>query len=266
MGKRTLQPLDLGLYLLQALGAGLADCRDEGVDPLGIGFVAGEAGNEVPPRQGGLAHAQIHDFALKGAHLGQGTAHALQQRIETPRRQLDELERFAQIVEGLVGLRRPPTVLLEGGIGLALELANFVEATRGFDGVWSVVGFFIVVAVTAAVCLVGCRRQGIDRVQVPDHHFGEFGLTSIRTVVGIEHRANNFWVMRHGRHEFANAFLDAFGDHDFTLTGEQLHGTHFSHVHAHGVRGAPGFGFHGRQGCSRFRRGNVVRRSTFTHH
>ncbi len=38
------------------------------------------------------------------------------------------------------------------------------------------------------------------------------------------------------------AFLDALGDGDFALAGEQFHRTHLAHVHAHRIGGAADFG------------------------
>jgi hypothetical protein len=46
-----------------------------------------------------------------------------------------------------------------------------------------------------------------------------------------------------------DAFLDALGDLEFALAGEQFHRAHFAHVHTDWIRGAPEFSvYSGNQG------------------
>ena len=48
------------------------------------------------------------------------------------------------------------------------------------------------------------------------------------------------------------AFLDALGDTDFALAGQQFNGAHLAHVHAHGIGGTAKFGVQVRQCRGRF--------------
>jgi hypothetical protein len=56
------------------------------------------------------------------------------------------------------------------------------------------------------------------------------------------------------------AFLDALGDADLALAGQQLHGPHLAHVHAHRVGGAAEFGIERRQRCGGLLDGLLVGR------
>ena len=48
-------------------------------------------------------------------------------------------------------------------------------------------------------------------------------------------------------HHFPRTLFDTLGDDNFAFAGQQLNGTHFAHIHAHWVGGAPGIGFNRRQ-------------------
>ncbi|MNZ23735.1 hypothetical protein D3C78_408590 [compost metagenome] len=50
--------------------------------------------------------------------------------------------------------------------------------------------------------------------------------------------------MSDGAHHFADAFLDTLGDFDLAFAGQQFHGAHFTHVHAHWIGSAADVGFH----------------------
>ena len=55
-----------------------------------------------------------------------------------------------------------------------------------------------------------------------------------------------------GCHEFPDAFLDALGDFYFAFASEQLHRTHFTHVHTNRVSSAVLFCLDSRQRCCGF--------------
>ncbi len=60
----------------------------------------------------------------------------------------------------------------------------------------------------------------------------------------------------------AQPVLDALGNGNFALAGQQLDGAHFTHVHAHRIGCAADFGFHGRQRRRGFFRRRIVVRIT----
>ena len=68
--------------------------------------------------------------------------------------------------------------------------------------------------------------------------------------------------MRQSGQQLTDAFLDALGDDDFALAGEQFHRAHLAHVHAHRVGGAAGFGFNGGQRRCSFGSGDIVGRGS----
>ena len=57
----------------------------------------------------------------------------------------------------------------------------------------------------------------------------------------------------------ADAFLDALGDGDLALAGEQFHGSHLAHVHAHRIRRPTSFRLHCGQCRGSLLRGDLVR-------
>ena len=64
--------------------------------------------------------------------------------------------------------------------------------------------------------------------------------------------------MGDGAHHLTDPFLDALGDLDLAFTGQQLHGAHFAHVHAHRVGGAADVAVHGGESGGGFLGGSLV--------
>jgi len=58
--------------------------------------------------------------------------------------------------------------------------------------------------------------------------------------------------------DLAQTFLDALGDGDFALAGQQLHRAHLAHVHAYRVGGAAAFGVQRSQRGGRFLGGGLI--------
>ncbi len=106
----------------------------------------------------------------------------------------------------------------------------------------------------------------VGRVQVANHHVAQAALFPGHQVVLVQDLLDGTRVVGEGRHQFANTLFDAFGDDDFAFAGEQFHGAHLTHVHAYGVGGATGFGFHGREGRCSLGGGDVIRRAVALRH
>jgi hypothetical protein len=77
-------------------------------------------------------------------------------------------------------------------------------------------------------------------------------------VVFVTELAHDARVVGQRGHQLANAFLNALGDDDLAFAGQQLHGAHLAHVHAHGVGGAAGFLLYRSQCGGGFGRGDLV--------
>ena len=101
----------------------------------------------------------------------------------------------------------------------------------------------------------------VCRIKIADHHVAEASLFASDLIVFIENLLDGAGVVGEGRHQLADTFFDALGDHDLAFAGKQLNGAHFAHVHAYGVGGASGFCFHGGECRSGFCRGDVIGRA-----
>ncbi|MNF59552.1 hypothetical protein D3C84_411460 [compost metagenome] len=103
------------------------------------------------------------------------------------------------------------------------------------------------------------RRQGaVVGVDVAAEDVGQaatFGGDALVFGEDAFHRAGE---LGNGAHHLADAFLDALGDFDLAFAGQQLHRTHFAHVHAHRVGGATDVAFHRGQGRSGLLGGSFV--------
>jgi hypothetical protein len=124
-------------------------------------------------------------------------------------------------------------------------------------------GVVIVVAIAVTVAVVFDGFGGRRRFRRCDHRGGDdvvldgIGINESAEEIGEAHFLALDVV--HQTHKFAdyhraggdgvdalpNAVLDALGEVDFVFAGEQIHGTHFAHVHANRVGGAAKLAFHG---------------------
>ena len=95
---------------------------------------------------------------------------------------------------------------------------------------------------------------GLLGFNIPEE-FGGGGSEDFRfnAVVLLKQVGDRFRIFGNGALHLVDAVFDAFGDVDFAFTGQQLYGTHFTHVHAHRVGGAADIGLNGGEGgCSFF--------------
>ena len=83
----------------------------------------------------------------------------------------------------------------------------------------------------------------IGGIQVTHQNVGELALFLRHQVILVAKLSSNARIPGECCHQFANTFLDSFGDDNFALAGQQFDSTHLAHVHAHWVGGAAGFVF-----------------------
>ena len=72
---------------------------------------------------------------------------------------------------------------------------------------------------------------------VEDHHFFDVAHAALEVFAQGDDLANHDRRARDGLEHAHLAALDALGDFDFALAGEQRHGAHLAQVHAHRVVG-----------------------------
>ena len=173
--------------------------------------LGGEADGHQLFRQGGL-----------GLHVGRGAVAFLVIDL------VDLLEQLAQLVKALQRLLLEFFELLGQRLGaaLAVVIVGFVEFVEVFFG-------HIVIGLVGVGEAVHDGRD--DDLAFADlfAHVQDFGDGGGRCADRLHHG-----------HQAA---FDALGDFDFAFAGQQFHGAHFAHVHAHGVGGAAEFRVHGRE-------------------
>src|SRR5690606_26707168 len=212
--------------------------------------------------------------AFLGAHLLQRAAHALDQGVELLGHQLDRHEQLGQGRLLLLRLLAAAAVFLQGLAGLLQLLGHGAEATGGFFRVRSAIAFVIGIAVAFLVLFLvvlglggGFLQFGLDflgrqaavvRVDVAAEHVGQAATLGGHALVFGEDAVHGAREVGDGAHHFADAFLDALGDLDLAFAGQQLHGAHFAHVHAHRVGGAADVGLYRGQGGGGFFSGGFV--------
>ncbi len=148
-----------------------------------------------------------------------------------------------------LGLFVCEAVLLDMVDGSLVEASNGLDTTRDLlrirAGIDSLVVFIVVV-------IPGLGNRGLDlvrfvRVDKPDHEVLHPGFLGRDTVRHFEQGSNGWRKMRHVPFDLVESILDALGDFDLALTGQQFDGAHLAHVHAHGIGRAPEFGIDARQ-------------------
>ncbi len=262
---------------------------DDARDPVFIGLVAREFLHEGFPGHAGLADAHSHDGALFAANAIQYGAGFAVNRVELARRQLEELEQLAQLGQFFLGLLAVAAVLADGLLGLGQLLGQGVEALTGFFGIDAGGGFFLVVLIVVVVIVIivlvlglllffsgsggglltgggGDGRDIVGRVQPADDDIRQATLFRFNQFEFVENALCRAGPVGQGVHQLAHPLFDALGDGNLTFAGEQLHGTHFAHVHAHRVGGAASFGFHCGECGGGFSGGNFVRRGIAVGH
>ncbi len=226
--------------------------------------MVGELAQEVGARHAGIAHADLHDGAFLGADLAQGIAYTLDQRIVLLGDELDGHEQGGQFLQGVSRLLAATAMLLQGFLGDIQLLGNGTEAHAGNFRVRAAIAFFLfairvvfflVILVVVGRLRSGLRRDGLDflrggsavviGVDIAAKDVGQAATFGGDALVIGENAVDRAREMSDGAHDFANAFLDAFGDFDLAFAGQQFDRTHFTHVHAHGVGGAADIRFHG---------------------
>src|SRR5690606_30717162 len=254
---------DVFLDLFEALGVGLLLLDDAG-DPLFVGLVAREQLDEVRARHFAAAHAQGHDVALLAADLFEDVADFGDHRVELARGEFQVLEQLPQFLEVFLGGGAVAAVAGEGALGLVVLLAQGFEALAGLfqvEAVLVLVGVLLV-GFLGGRCRGGALLHGgghvLHGVQVAADDVAELALAGGHQVVfgdDVVHRLGPFGK---ARHQLADALLDALGYLDFPFPGQQFHGAHFAHVHAHRVGGAVLFGLHGGEGGGGLGGGDLV--------
>ncbi|MCY1407068.1 hypothetical protein D9M71_223500 [compost metagenome] len=157
-------------------------------------------------------------------------------------------------------------MLLQGLLGLFQLFGNGAETLTGYFRIRTAVAF--VVAVVAFLFLflvilvlgVGAglfeveldflgRHRAVVRVDVAAEDVGQAAAFGDHAIVFVEDAVHRARELGDGAHDFADAFLDAFGDFDLAFAGQQFHGAHFAHVHAHRIGSPADIALYRGQGC-----------------
>ena len=201
------------------------------------------------------------------ANLVGRTAHALGQRIELARRQLEKLEQLRGFLELFLRLSAVAGMLLDRADRFRELLAQFIEALPGelrirpafyLVGIGAVVALLFFLVVRFRRCLLrtglarrfgrrGCR-DFVGRLQIPGKDVGKAPLFGRYEIVFLQYLLDRSGKIGDRSHGFPDAFLDPLGNLDLAFTRQQFHRAHFAHIHAHRVGRASRFGFHRREG------------------
>src|SRR5690606_6799219 len=87
--------------------------------------------------------------------------------------------------------------------------------------------------------VIGAGEPIVIRVDVAIEDIGQAPAFLGDALVFGENAVDRAGEHGDGRHDLADAFLDALGDLDLAFAGQQFDGTHLTHVHAYRVGGAP---------------------------
>jgi len=227
------------------------------VHPAQVGFVAGEGLDEMCARHARAGDAECHDLALVRAHFFHRIADLFAQAVDLAHREAECHQQFGDFALGLHVLRAAEAVFGVGGLCLFIGLANEFELRQCLDfelcqvgGSHGCAGFFIVLFVVVVVVVDRVLFVGRVGGSLSDRGFGfdkavdqfvDAQLVLFDLRCHVEDLLDGERARRNGLHHMAQTFLDALGDFDFALAGEQVDRAHFAHVHAHRIGGAAEF-------------------------
>ncbi|CCJ86123.1 hypothetical protein BN133_2500 [Cronobacter dublinensis 582] len=236
---------------------------DSRIKPGFAGFIAGEEGDEVLLRHFALLNAHLHDDAFLGAHAIHHDTHAVNQVVELFRHQTELFEHFRKLQDLFLRRRVAAAFRFDSVAGhfvLSTQLAEFLARQFRIDAVIIiaavVVRLFVFIFVIIHLFLREFRadvRRGRGhvffgvRIDKTGDQIGKTRFAGFHTIVLLQQIGDRFRIFGDGALNLVDAVFDAFGDVDFAFTGQQLNGTHFTHVHANRIGGAPDFRFHAGQ-------------------
>ncbi len=218
---------------------------------------------EHGPRHSRVAHAGVHDDALVAPDDGQRHARHVHQLVEMARDQLEGRERHAQLLELRPSFLAGTALLRNDLVGFVVLTLKRGEPALRLDGIRTLVLFLFVIVFLGLSTGLHLSRLGnvVRGIQIAHQHVAQapFG---VRLGVDLQQVLHGAREVGHGGEHVADALLDALGDGDLAFAGQQLHGAHLAHVHAHahGVGGSARFRLHSREGRRRFLGRELVRR------
>ncbi len=281
-GDAALGTLNVGPQRLEALGE-LGILGNEFIEPLLARLVAGKRLDEALARHLGQLDEKLHHRLFLGANLLDADAHLTDQTLEVLGHQLDRREQFRQAIHLDPRLLAATTMLGQGFPHQLVLCADLLETRSRLFRIGTAGALLRLAGVSVVFVIVGIVGIGVVGVAVVAHQlFGHLGLghagdafvrideareevgqSSRRLfvlggIVGLENRVHRARQPGQRRHYLAGAFLDALGNLDLALAGQQLHGTHFTHVHAHRIGGPADVALHRRQGSHGLLGGRLV--------
>ena len=126
-------------------------------------------------------------------------------------------------------------------------------------------------ALLVAVALVGGggpgggHGRGIPIAETDDHVVQPAPAVHDRAQQ-LQHELDDARIAGEGGDDLLQPFLDAAGDPDLSLPGEEVHGAHLAHVHPHRIGGAPELRVQGGEGRGRLFGGVLVGVDLGLHH
>ncbi len=239
-----------------------------GICPAEIGFIVRERSNEIPARHACAGNAGIHDRAFVGTDARNRVSEIGGQDVHDARHQLETHGLLGQLFAQLFHTRGIPATLANGCNQLLVGLLQLPEVNarlfRIRSGIGGCIITIIIIVIADGIVIVfisaaGARFLGGGFLGTGDLLFNRIGiddagnqviqshLARFHAFIAAQQRRGRLRVHGQRLEDLGEAILDALGDHDFAFAGQQFNGTHFAHVHAHGIGGAAKLAVNGDQ-------------------
>ncbi len=236
--------------------------------PVQVRFVVREGDDEVPARHVRLVDADVHDDPLVIADVFDHAPQVAHEPLHQTGDQLELHEGLGHVLARLLGACVILAVLGIGLLGLVVQGRQCLEPLGRQFGIRSLVHLVgaVVVAVVVVIRgillflqaglgeggdLIGHLGVGV-RVDEAGDHVGQADLAVLEALVLAQDFGDGLGVVAQGGEHLRLAVLDALGDQDLALAGEQFHGPHLAHVHTHRVGGPAELAVDTCQGRRRF--------------
>jgi hypothetical protein len=207
----------------------------------------------VLARHFAVLDAHVHDDLFLATDLFDRLAHVLGELLGELRHEFELEEALLEFLAHGLGLGVVAAIALGRGLHLLEQLAVLVEAARdllGIEGRTGGIGLIVVARTLDFLIVLGIGDRFLGRgerlrdggvfavVDEAGDDVGDLEVVGLGAPVLAQEEFGDRREIGQRRQHLVEPVLDALGNLDLALAGEQVNGAHLAHVHAHRVGGA----------------------------
>ncbi len=216
------------------------------MNPVQVGLVVWKRDDKLFAGHAGSVDAQTHDDSLLGTDAHDGATQRIDQQVKGVGYQLEFKKALNDFIHRLLGFGAGPAVFLQCGAECFVALAQLFCLGGDLFRIGAGIFRFLLLFAVCHSCFSGflagpvfggdAGRGGdlvnffqVDETVGDIRHAGFASLDVFQS--GCQQVDGDGEGGKRGR-DLDETVLDALGDTEFALTGQQFNGAHFPHIHA----------------------------------